>query len=147
MSEEKWVWPFSERKHAEILNNSNKKKHWLCSDSFYFNFNLYFCWRKWKKKKHTTSKMRGGRRREEGRRRGRGACQPPASSNYQCEWSVVAGAMGLISALLKETRPCPLSHWEPAGAQFHAAVSQWFYLHPNTLVSLGESTLDAPVPS
>lgn len=25
MSEEKWVWPFSERKHAEILNNSNKK--------------------------------------------------------------------------------------------------------------------------
>lgn len=55
--------------------------------------------------------MRGGKKKrgkEEKRRgQGRGACQPPASSNYQCEWSVVAGAMGLISALLKETRPCP----------------------------------------
>lgn len=48
---------------------------------------------------------REGRRKEGGQ--GRGACQPPASSNYQCEWSVAAGAIGLIRALLKETRPCP----------------------------------------
>lgn len=38
---------------------------------------------------------------------GRGTFPPPASSNYQCEWSVVARAIGLIRALLKETRPCP----------------------------------------
>lgn len=66
---------------------------------------------RWENKKKKC-KMRGGgekkRGKEEKRRgQGRGACQPPASSNYQCEWSVVAGAMGLISALLKETRPCP----------------------------------------
>lgn len=38
---------------------------------------------------------------EKRRGQGRGACQPPASSNYQCEWSMVARAMGLIRALLK----------------------------------------------
>lgn len=48
-----------------------------------------------------------GEREEKRRGQGRGACQPPASSNYQCEWSVAARAMGLIRALLKETRPCP----------------------------------------
>ena len=47
------------------------------------------------------------RRNGEGRRRRRDACQPPASSNYQCEWSVAARAMGLIRALLKETRQRP----------------------------------------
>lgn len=44
---------------------------------------------------------------EKRREQGRVACQPPASSNYQCEWSVAARAMGLIRALLKETHPCP----------------------------------------
>lgn len=33
-----------------------------------------------------------------------GECQPPASSNYQCEWSVAASAMGLIRTPLNGTR-------------------------------------------
>lgn len=58
---------------------------------------------RWEGKK--VKKKRGWEERRRGQRRG--ACQPPASSNYQCEWSVAARAMGLIRALLKETRPCP----------------------------------------
>lgn len=57
------------------------------------------------KREEKSVKERG--KEEKGRGQGRGVCQPPASSNYQCEWSVAARAMGLIRALLKETRPCP----------------------------------------
>lgn len=62
---------------------------------------------RWGKIQMRKERERGGENEEMRRGQGRGACQPPASSNYQCEWSVVARAMGLIRALLKETRPCP----------------------------------------
>lgn len=99
MSKENWEshYVYFLSKHAAITNNRVMEVRFCCRS------NRQVGEYKYKKK----CKMRGGKKEEGKGGEEEGACQPPASSNYQCEWSVVAGAMGLISALLKETRPCP----------------------------------------
>ena len=78
----------------------------------------------------------------QGRRGGwGGACQPPASSNYQCEWSVAVRATGLIRTPLKGTRPhTPV----PLGAP-STLTSAPVILTPNKLLSVGTNA-PAPVP-